>query len=638
MWLSRAGVVEQAVTPSGPPPTITAQVINNGTPGVITITTSEACNFSSITGLSILSNISATNPVSILGISGSDTTGSIGLSRQVYGDEVIQLTVAASNGITSQSTGQAVESGTFSVTNNGPTSDGPLITTRVIETSTPNELIVVTDEACLFNTTSGFTLTTTSFSPLTITGITTVNETQAVFTLSRVVSGAETIELVVAASNGIISATTAAPCEAATLSVTNSAYGMTIDTVTIGTSQYGIDLAQGLTPIPAGQEIITVLTPSNNVATVPTDGLAEYYQTAGVAEEHVLHAMSLTYSPVNWVEGQLPEEADFNWKFQLNPGSTVNDNQLLTWPVEGSAAGNFYPPGGKVTGLNLLGTGIGKPNMFPIPPTLGVSNVPITALGQPSDNDIGVQRTFQIYLAAQNLSASSVLFLTIETTIDGQTVTSPPLRINVPVGAVKETLLDLPEYTITQVQTVTSKALPREPESLFPNVPITGPILTCTLNDGNSFVAPSSSFYDETDEEFPPPPPEFGQVCGHTFQVTYDSAPLFAVINDFPEELEMRYIVTSGGYQSEIGWRFEGEDGNNASTEFDGLNRAEYIQDGIVAGPVASFDNNGTLFVIPIDTNDTTWSVRLEIRNTAGIWVPTAERIITNIFDSVVVQ
>ena len=638
MWLSRAGVVEQAVTPSGPPPTITAQVITNGTPGVIAITTSEACNFSSTTGLSVVSNISATNPVSILGISGSDTTGSVQLSRQVYGDEVISLTVAASNGITSQSTGQAVESGTFSVTNNAPTSDGPLITTRVIETATPNELIVVTDEACLFNTTSGFTLTTTSFSPLTITGITTINATQGVFTLSRAVSGAETIELVVATSNGIISATTAAPCEAATLSVTNSAYGMTIDTVTIGTAKYGIDLNQGLTSIPAGQEIITLLTPANNVATVPTNGLAEYYQTAGVAEEQVLHAMSLTYSPVNWAEGNLPEEADFNWKFELSPGQTSSNSQLLTWPVEGSVAGNFFPPGGKTTGLNLLGTGIGKPNMFPNPPTLGIGNIPISAFGEPSGNDIGVQRTREIYLAAQNLSAASALFLTIETTIDGQTVTSPPLRIDVPVGAVKETLLDLPQYTITQVQTVTSKALPSEPESLFPNVPITGPILTCTLNDSNSFVAPSSSFYDGTDEVFPPPPPEFGQVCGHTFQVNYDSAPLFAVINDFPEELEMRYIVTSGGYQDQIGWRYEGEDGNNASTNFSGMNRAEYIQDGIVAGPLASFDDNGTLFVITADTNDTTWSVRLEIQNTAGIWVPTAERIITNIFDSVINQ
>ena len=115
-------------------------------------------------------------------------------------------------------------------------------------------------------------------------------------------------------------------------------------------------------------------------------------------------------------------------------------------------------------------------------------------------------------------------------------------------------------------------------------MPITPPLLTCTLNDGNSFVAPSSSFYDETNEVFPPPPPRrLVKYVVFTFQITYDSAPLFAVINDFPEELEMRYIVTSVGYQSEIGWRYEGEDGNNASTNFSGMNRAEYIQDGIVA-------------------------------------------------------
>ena len=68
---------------------------------------------------------------------------------------------------------------------------------------------------------------------------------------------------------------------------------MTIDTVTIQTLQYGIDLAQGLTPIPATDQITTVLTPANNAVAVPADGLAEYYQTAGVAEEQVLHSMAL---------------------------------------------------------------------------------------------------------------------------------------------------------------------------------------------------------------------------------------------------------------------------------------------------------------------------------------------------------
>ena len=90
-------------------PTITVfEVINNNYTRRYYYHHERSGNFSSTTGLSDPKNISATNSVSTSRHSPLLTTGSV-QGRQVYGDEVISLTVAQRNGITSQSTGHITD-------------------------------------------------------------------------------------------------------------------------------------------------------------------------------------------------------------------------------------------------------------------------------------------------------------------------------------------------------------------------------------------------------------------------------------------------------------------------------------------------------------------------------------------------
>ena len=217
MWLSRAGVIEQADSVASPP-TISAAIVASGTPNTLTITTSQNCNFATTTGITIGTN--SADALSITGISGSNTTGSITLNRNVVGTEVLKLTFAATNGVTSQASGLPIEAGLYGVTNNAPVP--PTITAATIGSGTPNSISLTTSENCNFTSTTGIGVSTDGATGISVTAVS-GSDTTGTVTLSRNALGGETINIVFAATNGITSQTTGLSIASGSVGVTNNA-------------------------------------------------------------------------------------------------------------------------------------------------------------------------------------------------------------------------------------------------------------------------------------------------------------------------------------------------------------------------------------------------------------------------------
>ncbi len=638
MWLSRAGVIEQADSVSGP--TITSATIAAGTPSTINIVTSENCVFTNTTGISVSTN--SEFPLEATGISGSDTTANITLSRDVIGAETIELVIAAVNKIRSVATGLEVVAGTTPVTNNVPVT-APVFIKLTVENSTPNQIDITMNQSCEFASTTGFTLTTDSASALTIVSIAEVvgGPGRGFFTLNRSVEPTETISLTTAVVNGITSKLSGLEAAAGNNAIQNQVQGIAISSIQFTTVSFGtVEPPAGtLTAIPAGDQITTTLHAGNSF-TVDTGGLAQYYEGSN-PDKQVQHSMLVNYTAFNFNENSLPADGScvVSWKTDTPPPFAVGGPALAMWPTSGGGAGRFVPLSTKERGMNwtvgeALSGDLSRSDVFETTPTVGTtlfSSYPLAGetafivAGDGSTEPNGTEFLNQLPLAAQVLSSSSTVDINIEITMGDGSVLTSTQTVTVPVGAVKENMISLPTYTISQVETVSLVKTPLE--SLFPQEPI-DPFdqLTCTLNAGNSFVAPDNTMYFFTGSitNPSPPPPEFESTAGHSFQVNYDSAPLDP--SNFPDPVIFRYVITSSGYgASEIGFLQDG--GTFTQTAELELDRSQVITGGVVNGPIISFDNDD-YFKITSDLNTTDWSVRVEMVNSAGQTVPSQEQII----------
>ena len=121
MWLSRAGVIEQAVSDGAP--TITSATISSDTPSTVNFVTSQNCTYTDTTGITVTTNAPAA--VTVTAVSGTDTAGAVTLSRNILGGEIVKLIFAATNGVTSQATGAPIQAVTFTVTNNAGAASTP---------------------------------------------------------------------------------------------------------------------------------------------------------------------------------------------------------------------------------------------------------------------------------------------------------------------------------------------------------------------------------------------------------------------------------------------------------------------------------------------------------------------------------
>lgn len=218
MWLSRAGVIEQADSAASPP-TISSATIASGTSNTINIVTSENCTFATTTGITVATD--SGDALSVTGISGSDTAGAITLNRNVLGTETVTLTFAATNGVTSQTSGLSIAAGTTAVTNNVPSP--PTVTSAVINSGTLTTINFVTSEDCNFTDTTGITVTSDGGSSIAVTDIGfSGGNTNGVITVSRQILTGETIRLVFAATNGVTSVATGLMIAQGLTNVTNN--------------------------------------------------------------------------------------------------------------------------------------------------------------------------------------------------------------------------------------------------------------------------------------------------------------------------------------------------------------------------------------------------------------------------------
>ena len=214
MWLSRAGVIEQADSAASPP-TISSATIASGTSSTINIVTSENCNFTDTTGITVATD--SGDALSVTGISGSDAAGEITLNRNVLGTETVTLTFASTNGITSQASGLSIAAGTTAVTNNVPSP--PTVTSAII--TDPTTINFVTSENCNFTDTTGITAISPGGTSITVTDIGGLN-TAGTVTLSREILAGETIRLVFAATNGVTSVASGLMISQIVANVTNN--------------------------------------------------------------------------------------------------------------------------------------------------------------------------------------------------------------------------------------------------------------------------------------------------------------------------------------------------------------------------------------------------------------------------------
>ena len=401
---------------------------------------------------------------------------------------------------------------------------------------------------------------------------------------------------------------------------------LTISTITITTAQYGTTTSAGLTIIDPSQQITTVLN-SGNSFTVPTDGLAQYYSNSDPTQQ-VLHSMRIEYTTSDFTIDEMGRQAIYQTTLDNSPSTS----QLLSWVTEAdpiSDAGQFLPSGGGVgqgVTISTLPLAGSASDFFEQAPTLGESAIPLSnapdgfVVNTSKGNvPVNTERVLFCPFAAQNLGSSSSFEIKLKILLKDGTFAEGKQTITIPAGAVKDNLTTAVLPTVTQVQTQALLSTPFESD--FPQTPLDpADQVIATIASGE--VAPPNSMIFETSAT---------TSASHSFRVSFDTTGLTA--SDFPEEMIVRYVITSEGYgASEIG--FLQEDLFTQTLVFDGQDRSAIITGGITQGPVAIFDSDAQ-FKISTDLNGTTWQIRVELQKNDGSFLASPDQDIPMASDTV---
>ena len=401
---------------------------------------------------------------------------------------------------------------------------------------------------------------------------------------------------------------------------------LTISTITITTAQYGTTTSAGLTIIDPSQQITTVLN-SGNSFTVPTDGLAQYYSNSDPTQQ-VLHSMRIEYTTSDFTIDEMGRQAIYETTLDNSPSTS----QLLSWVTEAdpiSDAGQFLPSGGGVgqgVTISTLPLAGSASDFFEQAPTLGESAIPLSnapdgfVVNTSKGNvPVNTERVLFCPFAAQNLGSSSSFEIKLKILLKDGTFAEGKQTITIPAGAVKDNLTTAVLPTVTQVQTQALLSTPFESD--FPQTPLDpADQVIATIASGE--VAPPNSMIFETSAT---------TSASHSFRVSFDTTGLTA--SDFPEEMIVRYVITSEGYgASEIG--FLQEDLFTQTLVFDGQDRSAIITGGITQGPVAIFDSDAQ-FKISTDLNGTTWQIRVELQKNDGSFLASPDQDIPMASDTV---
>tara|TARA_Y100000004_G_scaffold180532_1_gene225260 strand:- start:290 stop:1273 length:984 start_codon:yes stop_codon:yes gene_type:complete len=318
--------------------------------------------------------------------------------------------------------------------------------------------------------------------------------------------------------------------------------------------------------------------------------------------------------------------------YQTTLDNSPSTSQLLSWVTEAdpiSDAGQFLPSGGGVgqgVTISTLPLAGSASDFFEQAPTLGESAIPLSnapdgfVVNTSKGNvPVNTERVLFCPFAAQNLGSSSSFEIKLKILLKDGTFAEGKQTITIPAGAVKDNLTTAVLPTVTQVQTQALLSTPFESD--FPQTPLDpADQVIATIASGE--VAPPNSMIFETSAT---------TSASHSFRVSFDTTGLTA--SDFPEEMIVRYVITSEGYgASEIG--FLQEDLFTQTLVFDGQDRSAIITGGITQGPVAILDSDAQ-FKISTDLNGTTWQIRVELQKNDGSFLASPDQDIPMASDTV---
>ena len=316
-----------------------------------------------------------------------------------------------------------------------------------------------------------------------------------------------------------------------------------ITQITFQTKSYGTTLAANPTSIGVSDRITTVLTPVGNAATIPTEGLAQYYEN-GDASKQVFHTMQVNYTATNFSITDLPADGGptgSKMDIITSLGQAPAASQLNTWVLEGSPQGQFFPTNAKTGGVIMGVVGATRAQVFETSPVVGDDNIPLDNgveyytpgnLNEIQGN-LQVNRLDRIAFAAQNLSSSSTMGIAIKVFLDdGTEVTSPTVTITIPADGVKTNIIGNPVGINSYTTTTAAYGIQYNPNpgagdaQAFPG----GEVMVSALNAGNSFTTPNAD-----------PGSGIGMVMGyddpanqvlHSWQANLDTSTL--TLSDFP--------------------------------------------------------------------------------------------------------
>ena len=338
----------------------------------------------------------------------------------------------------------------------------------------------------------------------------------------------------------------------------NTSASIAITSVTFQTKSYGTTLAAGPTAIGVSDQITTVLNSSNSF-TVPTDGLAQYYESDD-ATKQVFHAMTVGYTLTGAVEQDLPVDGDCEFAFDTTMANTPANSQLSTWPLEGTIQGQLVPANSKQTGVTITSTKLTRADVFLTSPVVGVGansgndngNTTVFVKGDIPPENNNTDALSKITFAAQNLATASSFDLVIKLKMgNGSTIESPAQTITIPVGAVQSNLirgLRMNSFTTTAIAYgTTAPNPPGDVVALDPSIQVVS-----LLNSGNSFTTPIANLDPGITligmaQGFDSP----GNQVLHQYQFNLDTSDL--TLSDYPaSNIIVRYEFTIDADASNI--------------------------------------------------------------------------------------
>ena len=395
---------------------------------------------------------------------------------------------------------------------------------------------------------------------------------------------------------------------------------LTISGVNTVTVAYGSIIGGDPEPqaIPVGERLTTTLN-SDNSFTFGADTLAQFYSGSNTNEQ-VFTAFQIIYTADNFDINDMPDDGSCFVQWTLNNFNSSTPHAGI-WPVEGNDAGTILPQG-KIAGIQWINSsGLNRSESFETTPTagdvlsggVGINTFLIDGEGGTGNNN--TDRLNKVPLASQQLGSGTTTFtLSLRITLKDGTFATGSQTISVPENAIKANIVSGGATpTVLGVQTQALLSSPFASTVPNSNLPVEEQLISI-MNGGNGFTAGNSTMLFQTGGT---------TSASHSFTVQFDTSALN--IADFPEEMQLRYVITSGGFgATEIG--FLTAEAFSQTITFP-VPREETITGEDVQGPILIIDNDSQFKITP-DLNGEQWSIRVELEKSDGSFLASPDQVI----------